>query len=455
MPSRPSILAFSAALATTLAALPVLAEQAFPARLAGHAHIPALTLTPPPADAPRDAWISGKFTGGDRNDLPMSVTGTTGGLHGNRATGIRLPFIGQPLQGFSGFATQRADDGSIFSVIDNGFGSKLNSPDALLSFVRIAPDFETGEVAVRERVWLRDRDRVVPFRIAYEGTDNRYLTGADFDLESIQVIGDTVWIGEEFGPSLIAATRDGVVKAVYPTMLEGKELRSPDHPRVTGTATPGRDWRVPRSGGYEGMALQPGTGLLWAMLEKPILGEDGKQEGSFLRVLAFDPGKGAWTGQSFKFPLAEGATAIGDFNFVDATRALVIERDNGEGDPSLKCAAEPKPDCFPQPAMLKRIVLIDTATVDADGFVRRIGHVDLMDIADPDGKARLDTVAARDLGGKFTMPFFTIEDVMAVDADHIMVATDNNLPFSSGRSLDAAMDNEFVLLEVEEMLSAR
>ena len=454
MPPRSLTFAL-AAFASALAAQPAVSETVFPARLAGHAVIPALTLVPPPADAPRDAWISGKFTGGDRNDVPMSVTGNTGGLHGNRPTGVRLPFIGQPLQGFSGFAMQTAADGSIYAIIDNGFGSKLNSPDALLSFVRIAPDFATGTVAVREQVWLRDPDRIVPFRIAYESTDARHLTGADFDLESIQVVGDTVWIGEEFGPYLIEATLDGVVRAVHPTMAEGKELRSPDHPRVTGTATAGRDWRVPRSGGYEGMALQPVTGLLWAMLEKPILGEDGKAEGSFLRVLAFDPAKGAWTGQSFKFPLAEGATAIGDFNFVDGTRALVIERDNGEGDPSLKCAAGPAPDCFPLPAMLKRIVLIDTATVDARGFVRRIGHIDLMDIADPDGKARLETVADRDLSGKFTMPFFTIEDVKAVDADHIMVATDNNLPFSSGRRLDAAMDNEFVLLKVTEMLAAR
>jgi hypothetical protein len=78
-----------------------------------------------------------------------------------------------------------------------------------------------------------------------------------------------------------------------------------------------------------------------------------------------------------------------------------------------------------------------------------------MDIADPDGLARLETMAARDLEGRFTMPFFTIEDVMRVDDAHILVGTDNNLPFSSGRQLDAAKDNEFVLLRVPELLSAR
>lgn len=434
---------------------PALAEDVFPATLAGHAVLPAFTIIAAPSDAPMDAQMSGKFTGAARNHMAETVMGDTGGAHGKRPTGISLPFKGQPLQGMSGFAMNRAEDGSIYVLTDNGFGSKANSPDALLFFSRMAPNFETGTIEVKETVFLRDPDLKVPFRIAYEGTESRYLTGADFDPESIQVVDGEIWIGEEFGPSLIRATLDGKIIGVYPTMAGEQVMKSVDHPTISGLSVAGKDWVVPRSGGYEGMALQPGTGLLWGMLEKPILGEDGKPEGNFLRVMAFDPKAAAWTGQMFKFPLAEGATAIGDFNFIDETRALVIERDNGEGDPSLKCAADPAPDCFPAPAMVKRIVLIDTATVDADGFVRRIGHIDLMDIADPEGKNRLETVANRDLAGKMTFPFFTIEDVMMVDETHILVANDNNLPFSSGRKLDAAADNEMILLSVPELLAAR
>jgi hypothetical protein len=36
-----------------------------------------------------------------------------------------------------------------------------------------------------------------------------------------------------------------------------------------------------------------------------------------------------------------------------------------------------------------------------------------------------------------------------------MVADDNNLPFSSGRKLDAAADNEFILLDVADLLAAK
>jgi hypothetical protein len=445
-------------LALAFLALPAAAEDLLPARLAGHAVIPALSLLAPPADAPRDAWISGKFAAGPvRNEVPMSAPGDTGPLHGKRPTGIGLPFVGQPLQGFSGLAMDPAKDGSYYSLSDNGFGAKLNSADALLAYHRIAPDFVNGTVARLETVNLRDPQKKVPFRIVHEGTEARYLTGGDFDPESIQVVGETIWIGDEFGPWLIEAGLDGVVRAVHDTRMGDKVLKSPDHPTLRAGVAAGKDFTVQRSGGYEGMALNPETGVLWGMLEKPLLGEDGQPGGNFLTVLAFDPAKGDWTGESFRFALAEGATAIGDFNFIDATRALVIERDDGEGDPSLGCAdpKAPEPDCFPQPARLKRIVLIDTAARDADGFARRIAHIDLMAIADPEGLARLETAAARDLAGTFTFPFFTIENVVKVDEAHIMVGNDNNLPFSSGRALDAAAANEFVLLNVPELLAAK
>jgi len=430
-------------------------ETTFPATLKGHAFLPALSLVTPSADAPRDAWVSGKFTTGGRLTAPMSVSGDTGALHGKRPTGVMLPFIGQPLQGLSGYAMNKVEDGSVYVLTDNGFGSKANSPDAMLFFHKMMPDFETGKLAVNDTIFLHDPDFKVPFRIAYEGTEARYLTGSDFDPESIQMVEGEIWIGEEFGPYLIHATLDGRVLAVYPTMVAEAAVKSVDHPTISGLSVAGKDWTVPRSGGYEGMALQPGTGLLWPMFEKPLLGADGQPEGTFLRANAFDTETGTWTGASFKFQLAEGATAIGDFNFIDETRAMIIERDNGEGDPSLKCAADPAPDCFPLPAMLKRIVLIDTATVDADGFVRRIGHIDLMNIADPEGRARLTTVANPPLAGKITMPFFTIENVMRVDDTHILVGNDNNLPYSSGRALDAASDNEVLLLEVGDFLAAK
>jgi hypothetical protein len=45
--------------------------------------------------------------------------------------------------------------------------------------------------------------------------------------------------------------------------------------------------------------------------------------------------------------------------------------------------------------------------------------------------------------------------VDVVDATHIVVGNDNNLPFSSSREPNQADDNELILLEVGELLKAR
>ena len=72
-----------------------------------------------------------------------------------------------------------------------------------------------------------------------------------------------------------------------------------------------------------------------------------------------------------------------------------------------------------------------------------------MSIADP---ARL---ARKPLNnGVLTFPFFTIENVDIVDARHIIVGNDNNLPFSSSREPNKADDDELILLEVAEFLKA-
>jgi len=241
---------------------------------------------------------------------------------------------------------------------------------------------------------------------------------------------------------------------VFETVLDGKVIKGPDTPGITVPAEPGKVFQVQRSGGYEGMALQPSTNLLWAMIEKPLLIEGGNTEGDFLRIMTFDTNTNKWTGESFKFKLSEGAQAIGDFNFIDETRALVIERDNGEGDSAKACAsgAAALSDCYPIPAKVKNVVLVDTASVDEDGFTRRIGHINLLDIQDPDGRALEGMKPAE---GPFTFPFLTIEDVARYDDTHIMVANDNNLPFSGGRQIGTSANNEFILLAVPELLNAK
>ena len=102
------------------------------------------------------------------------------------------------------------------------------------------------------------------------------------------------------------------------------------------------------------------------------------------------------------------------------------------------------------PAKFKRIYKIDFAQADADGAVKKVGYIDLMDIDDPQKLARQ---GGKD--GKLTFPFFTIENVDIIDTDHIIVGNDNNLPFSSGRALGKSDDNELILLKVPDLLHAK
>lgn len=447
-----------------LVAAPAMADTRFEARLAGHAILPAATFVAPPQGAPPGFAVSGRFTGPGnlRNDQVGSVPSVSLPGYGARATGLALPFQGQPLQGFSGI--KPAGDGSYWVTGDNGFGNRRNSPDALLMFHRVRPNWQNGQVAVERTIFLSDPNRRVPFHIVTDPSPTRFLTGADFDIESIQPLPDgSFLIGDEFGPFLVHVDGNGVVLRVVETRMDNEVLRTPDHPAniIPANPTQGVGFRVRRSGGFEGMALTPDNRTIWAMMEQPLFAPNSAEmEGRFLRVLEFDVGRMEWTGRQVRYRLEPGATAIGDFNFIDERRALVIERDNGEGDPGRACAqgveSTHAAPCFAMPARFKRIYLVDMGAVDAEGFVRKIGHIDLMAIRDPERIARQrgDRAPGADQT-VFTFPFFTIENVAMVDADHIIVGNDNNLPFSAGRHLSRADDNELILLHVPELLRAR
>ena len=448
-----------AATATLGLAAAAAAQTKYPSVLEGHAILPAMTLAPAPADAPPDLQISGRFAGppGQRIDTPESVPGISAlsDKAAPRPTGISLPFKGQPVQGLSGIKNLK--DGTFLTLTDNGYGSKANSPDAMLMFHVVKPDWQSGKLAHVSSTFLRDPDRKVPFRIVNENTPQRYLTGSDFDIESIQPIGDALWFGDELGPFLLKTDKTGKVLAVYDTKVDGKVVRSPDNPYLAPPGSPGpMKFEVKRSKGFEGMAQSPDGKILYGLLEGPLWVEatnsfENKDGKVYLRILEFDVGKAEWTGKSWKYPLELPGNAIGDFNMIDATSGLIIERDDTEGDPAQACGeAPPRPDCFNVPAKFKRIYKIDFAQADADGFVKKVGYIDLMDIDDPKGVAKQGGK-----NGKLTFPFFTIENVDVVDADHIIVGNDNKLPFSSGRAIGKSDDNEMILLRVGELLRAK
>ncbi|WP_299223874.1 esterase-like activity of phytase family protein [uncultured Aquimarina sp.] len=151
-----------------------------------------------------------------------------------------LPFANkQPIQGFS--AVLNNMDGTFTAMSDNGFGSIENSSDYNLRLYKIKPRFETffrkgeGDIQVLEYIELKDPNGLIPFAITNHFSQDRILTGADFDIESIQRTNNgDYWIGDEFGPFLLHFDKNGVLlDAPYPLPdldNPSKELRSPQNP---------------------------------------------------------------------------------------------------------------------------------------------------------------------------------------------------------------------------------
>jgi hypothetical protein len=131
--------------------------------------------------------------------------------------------------------------------------------------------------------------------------------------------------------------------------------------------------------------------------------------------------------------------AIGDFTALSDREFLIIERDGGQGE-----ASDPR---FGNPARFKRIFRIDLDQVDAQGNLIKEEVADLMNIYDPRDVA--DDGSARTV---FTFPFVTIEDVLVLDNNRLLVINDNNYPGSAGREFGVPDNDEFIVIHVAPLL---
>ena len=362
----------------------------------------------------------------------------------------------QPVQGFSAVLPGPRPDVFHF-LVDNGFGGRDNSRDALLRAYavridwrsatggsgRVRPaDWRSGAVlpdfGPRSRIELDDAQHRLGHAIeadhAHHGGDpaqaavapelrtRRWLTGADFDLESFQRDArGHFWFGDEFGPYLLHADARGRLLGP-PIPLPG--VYSPQHGEVVAGRARAN---LPASGGFEGMAISPDGRGLHTLLERPV---EGDPEGT-LRLNRFDLERRAYDTVFFRYRLHPQGTHIGDLVAVDATRFLVLERNAGTAT---------TPDLPP----FKRVFLVDLAGVPEGGELHKRELVDLMRLDDP-----------HDLDGDgatvFTFPYVTIENLLLLDARTLLVANDNNFPYGGGRRA-AADDTEFLRIRLAEPL---
>lgn len=389
---------------------PTVSSQAEAAQLTGYAVLPADTL----AEGPQ----SGAFAGNGERKEPK--------------------YQKQPVQGFSGVIPH--GDGSYYVMPDNGFGNRKNSSDFYLRLYIIRPDFRTstggtGKIIVeRDFIQLRDPDRKVNFLIVNENTKDRLLTGGDFDIESFAQSKDgTFWFGDEFGPFLLHTDATGKVLSEpieLPNFREGKNakkhfIRSPDNPFLTFPESSAQNpSNLPRSRGFEGMAISPDKTKLYPLLEGAVVGDPTER----LILNEFDLTTGQYTGRQWFYRLETGTNHISDMATANKHEFLVIERDSKRG-----ASAE-----------FKKIFRIDIDAKDRDGYLVKEEVADLMNIVDPNNIARF--------GHRFTFPYECIEGLAILDPTSLVVLNDNNYPNEGGRDTGVKNRNEFLILNLRKAL---
>ena len=178
------------------------------------------------------------------------------------------------------------------------------------------------------------------------------------------------------------------------------------------------------SKGFEGMAINPDKTNLYPLLEGTVVGDP---MGS-LRLYQFDLASQKYEGIVGRYKLDNPNYAIGDMTVINANEYLVIERDNNQSDA----------------AQFKKVFKIDLSQKDGNGFFAKEEVADLLNIRDFKD-------LNKDGNTTYKMPFVTIENVLVIDESTILVANDNNYPFSIGRP--GSIDNtEMVILGLSEPL---
>ncbi|WP_051569655.1 esterase-like activity of phytase family protein [Cryptosporangium arvum] len=386
----------------------------------------ALALTAVPATAHSDAvTLLGRAAISATDYQPGPDSGTA--LDKTTVNGITPPFTGQPIPGFSAAITASAGDESgrrLLAMPDNGFGAKNNSADFLLRAYYVEPDYRHGDVKIDGFVSFRDPDHKVPFDIVNKNTKDRLLTGADFDIESLQRDAHgNLWIGDEFGPYLIEVDRTGKVLQAPIPLADG--TRSPQSPDLKAGETPS----LAASNGFEAMAVSTDGKTLYPILEGPKVADTDKTRRV---VYEFSIRENKYTGRTWSIDVGAVGQLVADAQVLDGHRIAWLERDNFEG-------AEAK---------VKRIHIADLDKADKSGAVKSTTIADLLTIADPRGISSPAREGEFGVGPTFAFPFQSVETILPLHGDTVFVTNDNNFPSNDGRITGKADDIELIEISI-------
>ncbi len=344
------------------------------------------------------------------------------------------PGARQPVGGFSALL-DAGERNTYWAMPDNGFGSKANSRSFLLRVYLLRADLETrrggsGDVEILDWITLRDPDGNVPWAIVNEATPQRLLTGGDLDIESMRVDrnGD-LWFGEEFGPFLVHTDATGKVLEA-PIPLPG--VSSPDFPADAPGAT--GQANLPRSSGFEGMAISRDGRTLLPILEGAVAGDDPRLR----RLYTFDIDARRYEPGHARYEVADPAFLVSDLTRLDDRRFIALERDNVQG------AA----------ARHKKAFVIDPRVRTAGEVLVKREVVDLLALRDPNRISLPGRPGDLGLGDPFSMPYVTIESVLPLGGNRVAFVNDTNFG-SRGRNPELPDPSDLIVVRVPGLAGFR
>ncbi|GAC07295.1 hypothetical protein GAGA_4470 [Paraglaciecola agarilytica NO2] len=407
----------------------------------------------------QDYWVSGWAS------LPSEtiITGPVSGHFIEPSLGVTTPFMGQPIPGWSGLLHIR--DAIFWGMPDNGFGSKYNSQDFVLGMYRFNANVveqinntsKQGAIQIEKFLPFNDKrgilkngkgvdfpitadftqykfesGRLSEFSVAQEIREQRWLTGFDFDVESVVLSDDgSFWVGEEFGPFLLHFDSSG---ALLEEPVPHPSLFSPFNPEVLAGL---KEATLPASRGFEALAKSDIKSQLLVVPEAvshDVQLRVSKNDERLLEIFIYDTSKKQYLDKTYLYrkdgEKTRNTIVIGDMVALGNGKYMLIERDS----------------LFGENAKLKRIYQIDLKETDSEGVLDKSLLVDLLDIPDP------HYIAPSSSSGIFSLPFDSIEGLAVLDKYTIAVSVDTNFPNQNARGGVAPDDTEIVFIRFNNAL---